>query len=115
MCKFARTMEGLVATSLLCALCHAAHAEDDPKAFVQFIEEFPTGVCMQRQGKGLLVKSAHPTRKIKVVLDRYMGEVGTGDRSRSLLLPGAEPEALGCSRSEVGTQEWRVVKVEFVE
>lgn len=40
---------------------------------------------------------------------------GTGDRSRTELLPGAEPEPLGCSRSEFGAQEWRLVKAQFVD
>lgn len=102
---------------LVIACCHQSNAlaDEDPKTFIQFVEDFPTGVCMQRQGKSVSVKNTHATRKLRVVLDRYMGEVGTGDRSRSVLLPGAEPEALGCSRSEVGPQQWKVVKAEFVE
>ncbi len=100
---------------LIAAAPSHAHADEDPKTFLQFVEEFPTGVCSQRQGKAVLVKSTHLTRTIKVVLDRYNSGVGTGDRSRSVLLPNAEPEALGCSRSDVGAQEWRVVRVEFVE
>jgi hypothetical protein len=92
-----------------------SRAEEEPKSFLQFVEEFSTGVCSQRQGKAVLIKSTHGTRKIKVVLDRFNSGVGTGDRSRSVLEPGAEPEALGCSRSDVGAQEWRVVKAEFVE
>jgi hypothetical protein len=41
--------------------------------------------------------------------------VGTGDRSRSDLAAGAEPEPLGCSRSESGPQEWRLVRAVFVD
>jgi hypothetical protein len=92
-----------------------ANAQEDASSYLQFVEEFPTGVCSQRQGKAVLIKSTHLTRKIKVVLDRFNSGVGTGDRSRSVLEPGAEPEALGCSRSDVGAQEWRVFKAEFVE
>jgi hypothetical protein len=104
----------LMLISVMTAL-PVAHADEDPKTFLQFVEEFPTGVCSQRQGKAVLIKSTHLTRTIKVVLDRYNSGVGTGDRSRSVLLPSAEPEALGCSRSDVGAQEWRVVKAEFIE
>lgn len=109
-----------MAFSIACVMLIAAapshlYADEDPKTFLQFVEEFATGVCSQRQGKAILIKSTHATRKIKVVLDRYNSGVGTGDRSRSVLVPDAEPEALGCSRSDVGAQEWRVVKVEFVE
>ena len=44
----------------------------------------------------------------------YMG-VATADRSRSDLAPGAEPEPLGCSRTDTGTQEWRVVRVIWLD
>lgn len=96
-------------------MADAQTQEEKASDFVQFVEDFPTGVCVQRQGKGLLIKSTHATRKIKVVLDRYTSGVGTGDRSRSVLSPSAEPEALGCSRTDFGSQEWRIVRAEFVD
>ena len=90
-----------------------AQAEDDPAQYVSFVEEF-AGHCVARNGVQILVKSTHPSRSLRVWLDRYHMGVGTGDRSRSDLLPAGEPEALGCSRSTHGAQEWRVVRVQFI-
>ncbi|WP_341889230.1 hypothetical protein [Variovorax sp. YR752] len=103
------------ALSVLALLVAAsARAEDDPVKFVQFVEEH-AATCVQRNGTQIQVRSTHPTRKIKVWFDRYHMGVGTGDRSRSELAPGAEPEPLGCSRSDSGKQEWRIVRATFVE
>lgn len=91
----------------------AADAED-AASFVQFTQEF-AGQCTGRNGVQILVKNAHPSRPLRVWLDRiHMGK-GTGDRSRSDLAPGAEPEALGCSRTDFGVQEWRVVRAVFTD
>lgn len=95
-------------------LAGAARAQDDALHYVQFVEE-NTGTCVQRNGVQIQVRSTHPTRRIKVWLDRYQRGVGTGDRSRSELAPGAAPEPLGCSRSDAGTQEWRIVRALFVD
>lgn len=92
----------------------AARAADDPSTFVQFVQE-PGATCVARNGLQVLVKNSHPTRTLRVWLDRWHMGVGTGDRSRSDLKPGAEPEALGCSRSLTGPQEWRLVKAQFVD
>lgn len=92
----------------------AARGEDDPAKYVQFVEEHAAN-CVQRNGTQIQVRSTHPTRKIKVWFDRYHMGVGTGDRSRSELAPGAEPEPLGCSRSDTGKQEWRVVRAAFID
>jgi len=102
---------------LLCALAlagSAAPAADDPAAFVRFSEE-PTATCVARNGVQIGVANAHPSRTLRVWLDRYHMGVGTGDRSRSELKPGAEPEPLGCSRSQTGAQEWRLVRAAFVD
>lgn len=95
-------------------LAAAAPAAEDALAFVQFVQE-PAANCVTRNGMQILVKSTHPSRTVKVWLDRFHMGVGTGDRSRSVLPPGAEPEPLGCSRSTSGVQEWRPVKAEFVD
>lgn len=92
----------------------AAHAQDDAAKYVQFVEE-NSGSCVQRNGVQIQVRSTHATRRIKVWLDRYQGGVGTGDRSRSELAPGAAPEPLGCSRGDAGAQEWRIVRAVFVD
>lgn len=101
---------------LLLALLLAAgvRAEDDAAKYLQFVEE-NTGSCVQRNGVQIQVRNMHPTRRIKVWLDRYQAGVGTGDRSRSELAPGAEPEPLGCSRGDAGKQEWRLVRAVFVD
>lgn len=92
----------------------AARADDDAAAYVQFVQDFGA-TCVARSGMQILVKNSHPSRTLKVWLDRWHMGVGTGDRSRSELKPGAEPEPLGCSRSLTGVQEWRLVKAQFVD
>lgn len=90
----------------------AADAEDAAR-YVQFVQDF-SGSCTARNGVQILVKNAHPSRAIRVWLDRYHMDRGTGDRSRSDLAAGGEPEPLGCSRSDYGAQEWRVVRAVFI-
>ncbi len=115
-CGFAVPSMRRPALALLLALAGAAAAaaEEDAARFVQFVEE-PAGHCVLRGGQQMLVRNTHPTRTIKVWLDRYHGGTGTGDRSRSELAPGAEPEALGCTRNNQAPQEWRIVRVVFVD
>ena len=104
--------------TLLLALClttaAAARADEDPTSYVKFVQDFGA-TCVSRSGMQILVKSTHPSRTVKIWLDRWHMGVGTGDRSRSELKPGAEPEPLGCSRSLTGPQEWRLVKAQFVD
>jgi hypothetical protein len=92
----------------------AQRADEEATAHVNFSQDF-VGTCVSRNGVQILVRNTHPTRKLRVWLDRFHMGVGTGDRSRSDLAPGAEPEPLGCSRSESGPQEWRVVRAVFVD
>lgn len=87
---------------------------DEPQAYVAFVEDFAS-TCVSRNGVQVLVKSTHPSRKLRVWLDRYHMGVGTGDRSRTDLLPNAPPEALGCSRTTTGVQEWRVVRAAWID
>lgn len=91
-----------------------ARAEEDAREYVEFTQDF-TATCVARQGVQIQVKNRHPTRKLRVWLDRYHMGVGTGDRSRSDLAPGGEPEPLGCSRSTSGVQEWRIVRARFID
>lgn len=110
-------MTRLLPTLLLPALlviAAPARAEDDAAKYVAFVEE-NAATCVQRNATQIQVRSTHPTRRIKVWLDRYHMGVGTGDRSRSELAPGAEPEPLGCSRSATGKQEWRIVRAVFLD
>jgi hypothetical protein len=102
----------------LCALALLAavplRAEEDPAQSLQFVEDFAAG-CVSRNGVQIQVKNTHPTRRIRVWLDRFHMGVATADRSRSDLAPGAEPEPLGCSRTDTGPQEWRVVRVIWLD
>jgi len=106
-------MKFTLAVALLLA-APTLQAEDDPARYLQFVEEHAAN-CVSRNGVQIQVRNTHPTRTIRVWLDRFHMGVGTGDRSRSELLPGADPEPLGCSRSDSGKQEWRVVRVVFVD
>jgi hypothetical protein len=87
---------------------------EDPASFVQFVQE-PTAACLSRNAVQILVRNTHPSRTLQVWLDRYHMGHGTGDRSRSELKPGAEPEPLGCSRNLEAPQEWRLVRAVFVD
>lgn len=89
-------------------------APGEAAAYVQFVEDF-AATCVARNGVQIQVKSTHPSRKIRVWLDRMQMGVGTGDRSRTELAPAAEPEPLGCSRTLTGTQEWRLVRAQFID
>ena len=92
----------------------AEPTNEEAKQYVQFVEELE-GACISLSAKQIQVKNIHPSRKIRVWLDRYHMGTGTGDRSKSDLLPGAAPEPLGCSRSSDGPQEWRVARAAFIE
>lgn len=89
-----------------------ARADEDPARYIEFTQDF-TGNCVARQGVQILVRSTHPTRTVRVWLDRFHMGTGTGDRSRSELRPNGEAVALGCSRTTTGPQEWRVVRAAF--
>lgn len=108
----------LILTTVLCGALFAGAAQAaesaEAKQYVQFVEDF-TGTCVSRNGVQILVKNTHPTRALRVWLDRYHMGTGTGDRSRTDLPAGSEPEALGCSRSLSGPQEWRIVRAAFID
>ena len=103
---------GMVLASGLAAA--PSRADEDARAYVQFVEDL-SGTCSARNAKLVLVQNTHPTRKLRVWLDRYHRGHGTGDRSRSELAPGAAPEPLGCSRTADGPQDWRVVRAVFID
>ncbi len=98
----------------LLALALPARADEDAAAYVQFVQE-PTGNCVSRSGLQVQVKSTHPSRRIRVWLDRTLDGRPTADRSRTELAPGAEPEPLGCSRDQGVAQGWRLVRAQFVD
>jgi hypothetical protein len=105
----------LISVELTVAMAGPAITDDAVAAqYVQFVQE-PAALCVERNGVQIQVKSSHPSRTVRVWLDRIHMGVGTGDRSRSDLPPGGDAQPLGCSRSLNGAQEWRVVKAEFVD
>jgi hypothetical protein len=104
-CSLALTLAGVVAV--------AQDAGEDARKYVEFVED-AAAMCVSRNAVQLLVKSTHPSRIVRVWLDRYNAGVATADRSRTELKPGAGPEPLGCSRTpDGGAQEWRIVRAQF--
>jgi len=91
-----------------------APLSDTPAQYVEFILEDEAN-CQSRDSQHVIVHNTHPTKTVRVWLDRYYRNVPTGDRSRTDLLPGAEPEGLGCATVMNAKQEWRVVKALFIE
>ena len=105
-------LAGLVLTAL--APSGARAAEDDPLQFVEFVEDFEA-VCVQREGVMILVRNRHPSKALRIWMERWHMGANTGDRGKSELLPGGEAEKLGCSRTLSGKQEWRVIRAQFIE
>ena len=90
-----------------------AYANEDPSSFLEFSTDFDAK-CVTRGGVMIYISNTHSTGKIKVLLERWYMDNRTADRGRSVLMPGAEPEALGCSLVSDGKQEWKVLKSEWV-
>jgi hypothetical protein len=93
----------------------SAAAEEDAASFVKFGEDFGA-TCVNRQTVTVTVRSMHPTRTVRVWLERSVGGVPTGDRSKSDLKPDAPPEDLGCAKSLEGAeQKWKIQRATFVD
>lgn len=92
----------------------APAGDEDAKRFIEFGKDFDAN-CVSLEGVTVLVKSTHPSRPIRLYLERYLLGHFTGDRSKSDLLPNGEPERLGCSRTVSGPQEWRILRAEFID
>jgi len=91
-----------------------AFANGDPASFLKFSTDFDAK-CVTRGGVMIYISNTHSTGKIKVMLERWYMDNRTADRGRSVLMPGAEPEALGCSLVSNGKQEWKILKSEWVK
>ena len=91
-----------------------AFANGDPASFLKFSTDFDAK-CVTRGGVMIYIANTHSSGKIKVLLERWYMDNRTADRGRSVLMPGAEPEALGCSLVSNGKQEWKVLKSEWVK
>jgi hypothetical protein len=114
-CSTRGLSRGRAAVALaLAAALSPAPAEEDPAAFVEFVKDFDAN-CVRWEGHMVMIRSTHPSRRIKVTLERQFMGKPTGDRSRSELAPGGEPDRLGCSRVQGGTQEWKITRVELVD
>lgn len=104
----------LLALSCLAMPLQAAAEDEDPLKFVAFSTDFDSK-CVQRNGVMIYVANKHPSRTLKLVLERWYMDNRTADRGKSLLKPGEEPEPLGCSTIEGGKQEWKVLKSEWAD
>ena len=87
--------------------------EQGPSLFPKVSTDFDAK-CVVRGGVMIYISNTPSTGKIKVLLERWYMNNRTADRGRSVLMPGAEPEALGCSLISDGKQEWKVLKSEWV-
>jgi hypothetical protein len=89
--------------------------EEDPASFVKFGEDFGA-TCVNRKTVTVTVRNTHPSRTVRVWLERSVGGVRTGDRSKSDLKPDAPPEDLGCAKSLEGAeQKWTIQRAQFVD
>lgn len=111
--RFAVLICGIALVALPGAPLPAENAEE-AKSFVEFVTDNDAR-CVTLEGQMILVRSKHLTKPIRVWLERYHMGADTGDRSRSDLLPQAEAEKLGCSRTVNGSQEWRIIKAQFID
>ena len=108
------TLKRLLIGGVLTLSAKGALAEGNPESFLKFSTDFDAK-CVVRGGVMIYISNTHSTGKIRVLLERWYMDNRTADRGRSVLIPGAEPEALGCSLVSKGKQEWRVLKSEWVK
>ena len=108
-----RTLKCLLIGVALTLSSKGALADGDPGSFLKFSTDFDAK-CVVRGGVMIYISNTHSTGKIRVLLERWYMDNRTADRGRSVLMPGSEPEALGCSLVSNGKQEWKVLKSEWV-
>ena len=105
----------LLLTAPLALAAPTLAADENPASFVKFGEDFGA-TCVNRKTVTVTVRSTHPSRTVRVWLERSVGGVPTGDRSKSDLKPDAPPEDLGCAKSLEGAeQKWTVQRAAFVD
>jgi hypothetical protein len=95
-------------------LTASACSEENPSDFIKFTTDFDAK-CVSRGGVMIYISNSHSSNTLKVTLERWFMNYRTGDRSRSILTPLSEPEALGCSKVSNGKQEWKVKKVQWAK
>lgn len=110
-----RLLAMLLLTAIFGLAAPTIGADEDPASFVKFGEDFGA-TCVNRKTVTVTVRSTHPSRTVRVWLERSVGGVPTGDRSKSDLKPDAPPEDLGCAKSLEGAeQKWRIQRATFVD
>ena len=82
-------------------LTSSVFGDEDPKDFVKFTTDFDAK-CVNRGGVMIYISNSHPKNTLNVTLERWFMDFRTGDRSRSILSPSSNPEALGCSKVSNG-------------
>lgn len=100
--------------TLLLFLSLKTHSAEVPSEFVKFTTDFDAK-CVTRGGVMIYISNNHPSKTLKVTLERWFMDNKTGDRSRSILKPSDNPEALGCSKVSNLKQEWRIKKAEWYD
>ena len=109
-----RSAKYLLRSLALSLFSTGTFASGGPASFLKFSTDFDAK-CVTRGGVMIYISNTHSTGKIKVLLERWYMDNRTADRGRSVLMPGAEPEPLGCSLVSNGKQEWKVLKSEWVK
>tara|TARA_A100001011_G_C14203257_1_gene796639 strand:- start:411 stop:794 length:384 start_codon:yes stop_codon:yes gene_type:complete len=89
------------------------YANENVNNYIKFSTDFDAK-CVVRGGVMIYISNIHKNKTIKVTLERWFMDNKTGDRSRSILKPANDPEALGCSKVSNLKQEWRVKNAEWV-
>jgi hypothetical protein len=95
-------------------LSRTVFSEENPANFVKFTNDFDAK-CVSRGGVMIYISNSHFKKPLKVTLERWYMNYRTADRSRSILNPSTEPEALGCSMVSNGKQEWKVKDVVWLK
>lgn len=110
-----RLLAALAALVAMVFTAPGGAAEEDAASFVKFGQDFGA-TCVNRDTVTVTVRSTHPSRTVRVWLERSLGGVPTGDRSKSDLKPDAAPEDLGCAKSLEGAeQKWTIKRAIFVD
>lgn len=110
-----RLFAALAAVVAMALAAPSGAAEKDAASFVKFGQDFGA-TCVNRNTVTVTVRNAHLTRTVRVWLERSLGGVPTGDRSKSDLKPDAAPEDLGCAKSLEGAeQKWTIKRAMFVD
>ena len=108
-------MKNTLLLSFLCVLftVKIAYAEN-PNDFLSFSTDF-AAKCVTRGGVMIYLSNTHPSKKIKVTLERWYMNNKTADRGRTVLNAKSNPDPLGCSKVSEGKQEWKILKAEWVK